>query len=65
MSTNPRCKQRPKWPQCELQPFATNVQKQLHISYSCTVFNHTPSSSTVVSESTYLFGSFLFLLLQD
>jgi hypothetical protein len=60
MSTNPRCQRRPKWPQFEPHSFTTKVQNELHISYLCTVSNHTP---TVASESTYHFDSFLSLLL--
>jgi hypothetical protein len=59
--TNLRCKLRQKWPQCKLQPFATKLQKELHVSYLCTFFYHTPSSSAVVFELTYYFGSFPFL----
>jgi hypothetical protein len=63
MSTNLRCKLRPKWPQSKLQPFATMLRRELHVSYLCTTFNHTPSLSAVVSEPTHHFGSFLSLSL--
>jgi len=61
MSTTLWCQLRPKWPQCEQQPSATQLQRDGHVSYLCTNSNRTPSLSSVTSASTFYFArSFTF-----